>query len=94
MVAIAHAFLSAGARSVLVALWAIDDGATMVFMKSFYQLLRDGKTASAAVHQSMKSLRESQEFSEMKYWAPFQLIGDDVEIEFEAHDDVNTNEGN
>ena len=94
VVAIAHAFLSAGARSVLVALWAIDDGATMVFMKSFYQLLRDGKTASAAVHQSMKSLRESQEFSEMKYWAPFQLIGDDVEIEFEAHDDVNTNEGN
>ncbi|XP_067047934.1 tetratricopeptide repeat protein 28-like [Acropora muricata] len=94
VVGIARAFLSAGARSVLVALWAIDDGATKVFMKSFYQLLREGKTASAAVHQSMKSLRESEEFSEMKYWAPFQLIGDDVKIEFEAHDDVNTNEGN
>ena len=94
VVGIARAFLSAGARSVLVALWAIDDEATMVFMKSFYQLLREGKTASAAVHQSMKSLRESEEFSEMKYWAPFQLIGDDVKIEFEAHDDVNTNEGN
>ena len=94
VVGIARAFLSAGARSVLVALWAIDDEATMVFMKSFYQLLREGNTASAAVHQSMKSLRESEEFSEMKYWAPFQLIGDDVKIEFEAHDDVNTNEGN
>ena len=94
VVGIARAFLSAGARSVLVALWSIDDEATMVFMKSFYQLLRDGKTASAAVHQSMKSLRESEHFSEMKYWAPFQLIGDDVKIEFEAHDDVNTNEGN
>ena len=94
VVGIARAFLSAGARSVLVALWAIDDEATMVFMKSFYQLLREGKTASAAVHQSMKSLRESEEFSEMKYWAPFQLIGDDVKIEFEARDDVNTNEGN
>ena len=94
VVGIARAFLSAGARSVLVALWAIEDEATMVFMKSFYQLLRDGKTASAAVHQSMKSLRESEQLSEMKYWAPFQLIGDDVKIEFEAHDDVNTNEGN
>ena len=88
VVGIARAFLAAGARSVLVALWAIDDEATMVFMKSFYQHLKEGKTASAAVHQAMKSLRESEKFSEMRHWAPFQLIGDDVKIEFEADDDV------
>ena len=88
VVGIARAFVAAGARSVLVALWAIDDEATMVFMKSFYQHLKEGKTASVAVHQSMKSLRESDEFSEMRYWAPFQLIGDDVKIEFEADDVV------
>ena len=39
VVGIARAFLAAGARSVLVALWAIDDETTMVFMKSFYQHL-------------------------------------------------------
>ena len=88
VVGIARAFLAAGARSVLVALWAIDDEATMVFMKSFYQHLKEGKTASAAVHQAMKSLRKSEKFSEMRHWAPFQLIGDDVNIEFEADDDV------
>ncbi|XP_067025453.1 tetratricopeptide repeat protein 28-like [Acropora muricata] len=88
VVGIARAFLAAGARSVLISLWAIEDEATMVFMKSFYQHLREGKTASAAVHQTMKSLRESENFSEMRYWAPFQLIGDDVKIEFEADDDV------
>ena len=33
VVGIARAFLAAGARSVLVTLWAIDDEATMVFMK-------------------------------------------------------------
>ena len=88
VVGIARAFLAAGARSVLVALWAIDDEATMEFMKRFYQHLKEGKTASAAVHQSMKSLRESEEFSEMWDWAPFQLIGDDVKIEFDAKDDV------
>ncbi|XP_044168756.1 tetratricopeptide repeat protein 28-like [Acropora millepora] len=88
VVGIARAFLAAGARSVLVALWTIDDKATMVFMKSFYQHLKEGKTASAAIHQSMKSLRESEEFSKSWYWAPFQLIGDDVKIEFEADDDV------
>ena len=83
VVGIAHAFLAAGARSVLVSLWAIDDEATMKFMKSFYQYLKKGKTASAAVLESMKSLRES-EFSAVRYWAAFQLIGDDVKIEFEA----------
>ena len=57
-------------------------------MKSFYQHLMEGKTASAAIHQSMKSLRESEKFSEVRYWAPLQLIGDDVKIEFEADDDV------
>ena len=82
VVGIARAFLAAGARSVLVSLWAIDDEATMVFMKSFYQHLKEGRTAGAAVYQSMKSLRESDKFSEMRYWAPFQLMGDDVKIEF------------
>ncbi|XP_067023823.1 tetratricopeptide repeat protein 28-like [Acropora muricata] len=77
-----------GARSVLISLWAIDDEATMVFMKTFYQHLKEGKTASSAIYQTMKFLRESENFSEMRYWAPFQLIGDDVKIEFEADDDV------
>ena len=90
VVGIARAFLAAGARSVLVTLWAIDDEATMEFMKSFYHHLKEGKTASTAVHdhQSLKCLRESENFSEMKYWAPFQLIGDDVNIEFETDDDI------
>ena len=88
VVGIARAFLAGGARSVLMSLWAIDDEATMVFMKSFYQHLKDGKTASDAIHQTMKFLRESERFSEMRYWAPFQLLGDDVKIEFEADDAV------
>ena len=87
VVGIARAFLAAGARSVLVALWAIDDEATMVFMKRFYQHLKEGKTASVAVQQSMKFLRESEQFSETRHWAPFQLIGDDVKIEFDADDE-------
>ena len=57
-------------------------------MKSFYQHLKEGKAASAAIHQTIKSLSESEKFSEMRYWAPFQLIGDDVKIKFEADEDV------
>ena len=81
VVGIARAFLGAGARSVLVSLWAIDNEATMEFMKIFYQHLMKGESASAALNQAMKSMRESDEFSEVDYWAPFVLIGDDVTLE-------------
>ena len=82
IVGIARAFLCAGARSVLVSLWAIDDEATWMFMKSFYQHLADRKSASAALHHAMKSLQETKNYSAIKYWAPFVLIGDDVTFEF------------
>ena len=82
VVGIARAFLGAGARSVLVSLWAIDDEATLEFMKYFYQHLAEGKSASKSLNQAMKFMRESDEFSDVKYWAPFVLIGDDVTLEF------------
>ncbi|XP_067051688.1 tetratricopeptide repeat protein 28-like [Acropora muricata] len=82
VVGMARSFLFAGARSVLVSLWAIDDEATLLFMDCFYQHLVDGKCASVALHQAMKSLRESENYGYEKYWAPFVLIGDDVTMEF------------
>ena len=84
VVGIARAFLGAGARAVLVSLWAIDDEATMEFMKVFYQELVHGRSASEALNKAMKSMRESDRFSAVKYWAPFVLIGDDVTLEFEG----------
>ena len=86
VVGIARSFLGAGARSVLVSLWAIDDDATMEFMKGFYQHLVRGESASEALNKAMKSMRESDRFSAVKYWAPFVLIGDDVTLEFEDID--------
>ena len=83
VVGIARAFLGAGARSVLVSLWAIDDETTMEFMKGFYKDLSLGCSASVAVQRAMKRLRESEKFGAVKHWAPFVLIGDDVTIEFE-----------
>ena len=82
VVGIARAFLCAGARSVLVSLWAIYDEVTLLFMRSFYQHLVDGKSASAALQQTMKSFRESKQYCAIKHWAPFVLVGDDVTLEF------------
>ena len=82
VVGIARAFLGAGARSVIASLWAINDDATMEFMGHFYEQLVAGKSASKSLHQAMKSLRESEQFDAVKYWAPFVLIGDDVTMVF------------
>ena len=86
VVGIAGAFLGAGARAVLVSLWAIDDEATLEFMKFFYQQLVHGRSASEALNKAMNSMRQSDRFSAVKYWAPFVLIGDDVTLEFEGSD--------
>ena len=80
VVSIARAFMGAGARSVLVTLWAIDDEATLEFMKNFYHNLVEGRSASESVNHAMKFLKESEKFSDVKYWAPFTLIGDDVTL--------------
>ena len=83
VVGMARAFLFAGARSVLSTLWAIDDEATRLFMKSFYQQLASGESTSVALQRAMKFLRDSHDYSAPKYWAPFVLMGDDVKIELE-----------
>ena len=82
VVGIARAFLGAGARSVLVSLWAIDDEATLEFMKCFYQNLAEGRSASEALNRAMNFMRKSDKFCEVRFWAPFVLTGDDVTLEF------------
>lgn len=91
VIGIARAFLGAGSRSVLASLWAIDDEATIEFMRSFYQHLKLGKKASEALYQATAALRRSEKFRDRLYWAPFVLIGDDVafdNLEEIAQDDV------
>lgn len=80
-IGIARAFIAAGARSVLVSISAIDDEATLAFMKEFYKELVKGSTASKALNKAMECFRNSTEYCELKYWAPFVLIGDDVRLE-------------
>ena len=82
VVGIARAFLGAGARSVLVALWALDDIATKKLMSRFYENLLHGESASASLHAAMKWMRDHG-FIKVSRWAPFMLIGDDVTFAFE-----------
>ena len=84
VVGIGRAFLGAGARSVLVALWALEDRATKKLMSRFYENLVRGESASASLHAAMKWMRDHG-FTEVSRWAPFMLIGDDVTFAFEKY---------
>ncbi|XP_078360211.1 tetratricopeptide repeat protein 28-like [Oculina patagonica] len=82
VVGIARAFLGSGARSVLVALWAIEDRATEQFMSRFYERLVCGESASESLHETMKWMRDNG-FAKVSEWAPFMLIGDNVTFDIE-----------
>ena len=81
VVGIARAFLGSGARSVLVALWAIPDKATKELMSRFYEHLVRGESASESLHQAMRWMRNNG-YSDVRDWAPFMLIGDNVKFDF------------
>ena len=80
VVGIARAFLASGARSVLAALWAIEDEATEQFMSRFYENLVRGDSASESLQQAMNWMRENG-FAKITQWAPFMLIGDNVTLD-------------
>ena len=79
-VGIARAFLGSGARSVLVALWALDDKSTEQLMTHFYDHLVAGQSAGESLHEAMKWMRSKG--YDVNQWAPFILIGDDVTFDF------------
>ena len=77
VIGIARAFLASGARSVLVASWAVEDKATANLMKHFYKHLVRGESASESLHQAVQWLRGNG-FPKPCQWAPFVLMGDNV----------------
>ena len=81
-VGIARAFLGSGARSVLVSLWALEDSSTAQLMSHFYDHLVRGESASDSLHLAMKWMR-CNGYADVKQWAPFILIGDNVTFNFE-----------
>ena len=87
-VGIARAFLGSGARSVLVALWALDDKATEQLMTHFYDHLVAGKSAGESLDEAMKWMR-SKDY-DVNQWAPFILIGDDVTFDFGKKGKINS----
>lgn len=81
VVGMCRAFLASGARSVVASQWAIDDDATLEFMKEFYRNLKEKKSASLSLQLAMRFMRKQPKYNYPRYWAPFFLMGDDVVID-------------
>jgi len=77
---LARAFHHAGARSVLSALWSIDDRATTTLMTRFYAGLKAGLSKDEALRRAQASFIEGRDtgarWRAPFFWAAFELSGD------------------
>jgi len=73
LLGLVRGFLYAGARSLLVSLWNVNDESTATLMVNFYREWQKGNTKSSAFRKAMLSVRE--EYQNPFYWAPFSLVG-------------------
>jgi CHAT domain-containing protein len=72
-----RAWMQAGATSVVVSLWRVDDEATAVLMESFYRaLLEERRSKSAALRAAQLTLARDPLWHSPFYWAGFVLLGD------------------
>jgi CHAT domain-containing protein len=65
--------LAAGARSLLLTLWDVNDVSTARFMEVFYNNLGQGSDRGTALQQATQEVRS--EYPHPYYWAPFVLVG-------------------
>jgi CHAT domain-containing protein/lipoprotein NlpI len=77
MVGLSRSFFYAGARSLLVSLWSVNDQSTAEIMESFYRRLHAGSGTASALREAKRALLRSERpaYRFPYYWAPFVLLG-------------------
>jgi CHAT domain-containing protein len=74
LVGLSWAFLRAGARNVVGALWDVSDTSTARLMDNFYGELKRGRPPEVALRSAKLAMLHTNEVSRRPfYWAPFQL---------------------
>jgi CHAT domain-containing protein len=80
-----RAFLYAGASSLVLSQWAVDDRSSALLMEHFYTGLSQGETKGMAMRKAQLSFLPghgesggeiSETYTHPYYWAPFFLVGD------------------
>jgi CHAT domain-containing protein len=69
-----RAFKLAGAETLIMSLWSVNDEATSELMKSFYERWLSGKSKQEAFKEAQRELRARPGYSSPFYWAAFVMI--------------------
>jgi CHAT domain-containing protein/Flp pilus assembly protein TadD len=71
-----RAFAIAGAESLLMSFWKVEDEGTQDLMVRYYENLLSGMGRSEALRQVQLEMIDSEDYSHPYYWAAFVLTGD------------------
>ena len=89
LLGLGRGFLYAGARSLLMSLWRVEDASTAQLMGLFYEALLSGQSRAGALRSAQRAfLKTGREGSGHRFWqhpyfwAPFRLLGDAETIPF------------
>lgn len=73
-----RAFVVAGAETVVMSLWQVNDDSTRALMEEYYRHLLAGKGRASALRDAMRTLRKARPHPH--YWAPFIALGQDAPL--------------
>lgn len=71
---LATQFIRSGARAVIAAGWAVDDGAATTFAREFYGAMLAGETFGIATHLARRAAYEAH--PDVNTWGAYQCYGD------------------
>ena len=86
LLGLTRAFLGAGAASLVLSLWPVEDRSTARLMEVFYRGMTEGETKAGALRNAqLQALREGfsgndAEVTHPYFWAPFFLVGDNGDL--------------
>jgi len=75
-----RAFVIAGAESLVMSLWEVDDAATRDLMDGYYKKLKAGLGRSAALQAIQQEMHANPKYAHPYYWASFVAAGDSAPI--------------
>lgn len=73
LIGLTRAFFAAGARTLILSLWRVNDQAALDLMRAFYQGLSDGKAPAGALRFAQRQL--IMKGLHPYFWSPFMISG-------------------
>lgn len=77
-VSLSHAFFQAGCSSVVASFWNVQDRASVLLMRAFYNgLLEEGLSGATALRKAQLAMLHRPQYDAPYYWASFIYLGNE-----------------